>query len=86
MTAGRDRLDEQQRVSRPSAREVADLLGEYRRMLADAGGVASRVPVAERDAWVARKHDLLARIHATTEMGRGDERDAGQDAARGWTP
>jgi hypothetical protein len=64
---------------RPTAREIADLLADYRQMVADAGGWAHRIPRDQVAAWEARKHKLLARIEAHTELrrtnGRGDDED-----------
>jgi hypothetical protein len=68
---------------RPTSREIADLLGEYRQMIADADGWASRVPRDRLEAWLARKRDLLARIEAYTDLGRSDDCDRGGEQSRG---
>jgi hypothetical protein len=60
---------------RPTAREIADLLGDYRRMIDAAGGWAHRIPPEQVEAWTARKRDLLARIAAhrdTPDLGEHD--------------
>jgi hypothetical protein len=57
-------------ADRPTAREIADLLGEHQQMVADAGGWASRIPREQVEAWQARKRELLARIEA--HRGRDD--------------
>jgi hypothetical protein len=46
----------------PTAREIADLLADHRRMIEAAGGWAHRIPPEKVAAWTARKRDLLARI------------------------
>ena len=69
---------------RPTSREIADLLGEYNQMVADAGGWAHRIPRERLAAWEACKHELLARIEAHTEVGRRDGRDVGGQG-RGWS-
>ena len=64
--------------ARPTSREIADLLTDYHRMVADANGWASRVPAEQAAAWEARKHELLGRIqdHPADAGDRpGDRRD-----------
>jgi hypothetical protein len=71
---------------RPTPREIADLLADHQRMVANAGGWASRIPRDRIAAWEARKADLLARIEAHTAR-RGHDRsrcdDRGDEQSRG---
>lgn len=73
----------------PTARDVADLLGDYRQMIADAGGWAHRIPAEQAAAWQARKDDLLTRIEATTTdrgVSAGEAADdRGDESGRGWS-
>jgi hypothetical protein len=71
-----------EQAGRPTAREIADLLRDYRQMIADADGWAHRIPTEQVSAWEARKADLLARItrhnDASRECAQTHKRDRGE--------
>jgi hypothetical protein len=81
---GRERNDDASaagQVGRPTVREVADLLRDYRRMIDAAGGWAHRIPSEQVTVWEARKADLLTRIaehKASRECAQQHERDRGE--------
>src|ERR671911_1885725 len=52
-------VDQRREVWRPTAREIADLLGELRQMLADANGYATGIPPERIEALLARKTYVL---------------------------
>jgi hypothetical protein len=63
-----------ERPGPPTAREIADLLGDHRRMVEAAGGWASRIPREDVEAWMAHKADLLARIAEHNDVLREHDR------------
>ena len=76
-----DSVERAVKPPRPSIHEISTLLVEYRQMLAEASGWASRIPRERLTLWEARKQELLTRIerHTARQTSRDLAREIDQD-------